>query len=294
MTAACALSASMRTARRNVGSSASILATSRDSPWTGFSILVGISSAPITGAADQQSTASNGASHLDYAIKANHRKPPVTRAHHKQALEINSQPRPTSGGIDRSPPLPHRNTLHPDADTAPCRKRKMLHGLDFPMPQLRLTLCRLDGGRTRSLHLGALPAGADSSMNDQTNADSSPIHTVYFGFGDDSVSPSERQRLDQAVDLLSTDNVPLVVRGFTDSIGFQAYNDDLARRRSEAVRKAWLPGIAAARIETAWTGRSDYVGDNRKERPGDSTGGSRSARGPPIKGRGTGSAAPGG
>jgi conjugative transfer region protein (TIGR03748 family) len=114
--------------------------------------------------------------------------------------------------------------------------------------------------------LGALPAGADSSMNDQTKADNPPIHTVYFGFGDDSVSSAEQQRIDQAVELLSTDNGPLVVRGFTDSIGLQAYNDDLAQRRSEAVRKALVAqGIAAARIETAWTGRSDYVADNRKE-----------------------------
>ena len=114
--------------------------------------------------------------------------------------------------------------------------------------------------------LGALPAGAGSLMNDQTKADNPPIHTVYFGFGDDSVSPSERQRLDQATELLSTDNAPLMVHGFTDSIGFQAYNDDLARRRSEAVRNALVAqGIAAARIETAWIGRSGYVGDNHKE-----------------------------
>lgn len=114
--------------------------------------------------------------------------------------------------------------------------------------------------------LGALPAGADSFMNDQTKADDRPIHTVYFGFGDDTVSPSEAQRLAQAVDVLRSDNAPLQVRGFTDSIGFQAYNDDLARRRSEAVRTALVTqGIAAGRIETAWTGRSDYVGDNRRE-----------------------------
>jgi conjugative transfer region protein (TIGR03748 family) len=114
--------------------------------------------------------------------------------------------------------------------------------------------------------LGALPAGADSFMNDQTKADDQPIHTVYFGFGDDAVSPSEAQRLAQAVDVLRSDNAPLLVRGFTDSIGFQAYNDDLARRRSEAVRKALVTkGIAVGRIETAWTGRSDYVGDNRRE-----------------------------
>jgi len=114
--------------------------------------------------------------------------------------------------------------------------------------------------------LSALPAGANNFMNDQIKANQQSIHTVYFGFGDDSVSPSERQRLDQAIGLLSTDNVPLMVHGFTDSIGFQAYNDDLARRRSEAVRNALVAqGIAATRIETAWTGRSDYVGDNGKE-----------------------------
>ncbi len=114
--------------------------------------------------------------------------------------------------------------------------------------------------------LGALPAGADSFMNDQIKADQQSIHTVYFGFGDDSVSPAERQRLDRAIELLSTDNAPLTVHGFTDGIGFQAYNDDLARRRSEAVRNALVAqGIVATRIGTAWTGRSDYVGDNRKE-----------------------------
>ena len=114
--------------------------------------------------------------------------------------------------------------------------------------------------------LGALTAGADSFMNDQTKADDQPIHTVYFNFGDDTVSPSEAQRLAQAADVLKNDNAPLLVRGFTDSIGFQAYNDDLARRRSEAVRGALLAqGIPTGRIETAWTGRSDYVGDNRRE-----------------------------
>jgi len=80
------------------------------------------------------------------------------------------------------------------------------------------------------------------------------------------VSLPEQQRLGQIIDTLRSTGRPMVVRGFTDSIGFQAYNDGLALRRAHAVRQALLSlGIPGSRIETAGVGRTDYVADNRKE-----------------------------
>ena len=93
-------------------------------------------------AADQQSTASNGASRLDYAVKASHRKPPVTR-HTQASPEINSQPRPTSGGIDVLLPASPEHT-------ASRRRHGPVPNLFFMAlifhAQLWLTLPRLDGG----------------------------------------------------------------------------------------------------------------------------------------------------
>ena len=115
------------------------------------------------------------------------------------------------------------------------------------------------------LILSAAPAGANNAMNEQTQSDS-PVHTVYFQFGEDSVSVPEQRRLGQITNMLESTSRPVVVQGFTDSIGFQAYNDDLALRRAHAVRQALLTlGIPGSRIETAGVGRAGYVADNRKE-----------------------------
>lgn len=103
-------------------------------------------------------------------------------------------------------------------------------------------------------------------MNDKNQTDSAPIHVVYFGFGKDEVSTSEQQKLAQVIDRLQSTDQPISVRGLTDSIGFQAYNDDLALRRAEAVRQLLVAqGIPATRVEASGVGRADYVADNRKE-----------------------------
>ena len=114
--------------------------------------------------------------------------------------------------------------------------------------------------------LSALSTGADNHMSEQAQTDSTLIHVVYFGFGKDEVSAVEQQKLDEVIETLKSIDQPLSVRGLTDSIGFQAYNDDLAIRRADAVRQVLVAqGIPTARIETSGVGRTDYVADNRKE-----------------------------
>lgn len=111
----------------------------------------------------------------------------------------------------------------------------------------------------------AIPAGANNTMTERTPSDS-PIHTVYFPFGDDQMSLQEQQRLAALIDTLRSNSQAVVVQGFTDSIGFQAYNDDLALRRAHTVRQALITqGIPSPRVEATGIGRTDYVADNRSE-----------------------------
>lgn len=113
--------------------------------------------------------------------------------------------------------------------------------------------------------LSVTSAGANQVMNQQRPTDTL-VHTVNFEFAEDIVSALEFQRLNRVVATLKSNIRPLKVRGFTDSIGFQTYNDDLALRRAEAVRRALVSqGIPASRIDVAGLGRSDYVADNRRE-----------------------------
>ena len=103
-------------------------------------------------------------------------------------------------------------------------------------------------------------------MTDPTRFAGAPVHTVYFDFAADRLSTDELRRLDAVVEQLKGTAQPLQIRGFTDAIGFQAYNDDLALRRADSVRTALLQrGIPASRIRTSGVGRAEYVGDNRQE-----------------------------
>lgn len=59
---------------------------------------------------------------------------------------------------------------------------------------------------------------------------------VLFDFDKASLRPDARERLAKAAELLrSYPNAPVSVEGHTDSKGESAYNDDLARRRAQAV-----------------------------------------------------------
>ena len=116
------------------------------------------------------------------------------------------------------------------------------------------------------LILYATTAGADDDMNKPIQRHSEPLHTVYFGFGDDRISTPELNRLEAMIETFKRSERPLHVRGFTDAIGLQAYNDDLALRRADSVRTALLQrGIQASRIQPSGIGRAEYVADNRRE-----------------------------
>jgi outer membrane protein OmpA-like peptidoglycan-associated protein len=88
---------------------------------------------------------------------------------------------------------------------------------------------------------------------------------VLFATGQATLLPIAEDRLRQVADALE-DNPEgaIVVEGHTDSIGSQSLNEDLSRRRAEAVRAYLIGrGVGADRIRAVGLGSSRPVADNR-------------------------------
>ena len=95
-----------------------------------------------------------------------------------------------------------------------------------------------------------------------------PDARFYFKF-DDAESPYDRdQTLPPVVDYLrSHGNSVAIVSGFHDSKGNYAYNQDLARRRAESVRRLMqTQGVAADRITTKVHGDATGSGSQKDAR----------------------------
>lgn len=97
----------------------------------------------------------------------------------------------------------------------------------------------------------AAPAGASAapSINFQ----------IEFEFDSAELTPSARQQLDElAAALNSTQLSPFAfqINGHTDAVGPESYNENLSRRRAEAVKDYLMTehGISAARLEARGLG----------------------------------------
>ena len=87
---------------------------------------------------------------------------------------------------------------------------------------------------------------------------------VLFDTGRAELNPGAARKLDQLAQFLNEHKDRRVqIDGFTDSVGTDAYNEDLSRRRADAVKSALLVrGIDASRIGTQGYGKSYPVANN--------------------------------
>lgn len=77
-----------------------------------------------------------------------------------------------------------------------------------------------------------------------------------------SIAKDNLQRVADALKMVDEDRAITVV-GHTDSVGTDQYNEDLSRRRAEAVREYLISeGIAADRVKAVGKGESAPVADN--------------------------------
>ncbi len=92
---------------------------------------------------------------------------------------------------------------------------------------------------------------------------------VYFEFNSAELKPEAQQLLRKVGKALSATDLETFrfsVEGHTDSVGGEAFNADLSRRRAEAVR-AFLEanGVDKKRMDTVGRGESDPVDTNRTD-----------------------------
>jgi outer membrane protein OmpA-like peptidoglycan-associated protein len=87
---------------------------------------------------------------------------------------------------------------------------------------------------------------------------------VLFDTGKAKLNPGAARKLDQLTQFLNEHKDRRVqIDGFTDSVGSDAYNDDLSKRRADAVKAALTErGIDASRIGTEGYGKAYAVASN--------------------------------
>jgi outer membrane protein OmpA-like peptidoglycan-associated protein len=87
---------------------------------------------------------------------------------------------------------------------------------------------------------------------------------VLFDTGRAELNPGAGRKLDQLAQFLGEHKDRRVqIDGFTDSVGTDSYNEDLSRRRADAVKSALMVrGIDSSRISTQGYGKSFPVADN--------------------------------
>lgn len=100
-------------------------------------------------------------------------------------------------------------------------------------------------------------------------------YTVYFAAGDVALTAESQQAMNEALAAaLARPGGDIVVTGHTDTLGGDAQNDDLSRRRAQQVRQMFIDRqFPAARIEAVGRGErelavptADEVGEPRNRR----------------------------
>lgn len=90
---------------------------------------------------------------------------------------------------------------------------------------------------------------------------------VFFDFDRAEVKPEAGPTLEQITDVLKFHvAAPVSIRGHTDSIGSDAHNDDLSRRRALAVRSQLVDryGIDGSRLEAVGLGKREPAVPNTR------------------------------
>jgi outer membrane protein OmpA-like peptidoglycan-associated protein len=87
---------------------------------------------------------------------------------------------------------------------------------------------------------------------------------VLFDTGRAELNPGAGRKLDQLAQFLNDHKDRRVqIDGFTDSVGTDAYNEDLSQRRADAVKSALMfRGVDASRISTEGYGKAYPVANN--------------------------------
>src|SRR5262249_25688228 len=87
-----------------------------------------------------------------------------------------------------------------------------------------------------------------------------------FDFNKYTLRPLGQQKCDHAAGLLQGETGKIIITGYTDSVGSDAYNLKLGQRRAESVKQCLVArGIPASRIVTTRQGQAEPGARNATE-----------------------------
>ena len=82
--------------------------------------------------------------------------------------------------------------------------------------------------------------------------------TFYFDFDDATLRPNVRQAVEAHAERLKTNSQVIRIEGYADERGTEAYNEQLGKRRAEAVRDLLVSmGVSSSQIETVSYGEKN-------------------------------------
>jgi OOP family OmpA-OmpF porin len=106
--------------------------------------------------------------------------------------------------------------------------------------------------------------GCPDALPEKVQAFDGVIEGVFFDTAKARIKSASRTKLDEAAKVLTEfPEVKIEISGHTDSAGSFEYNEDLSRRRAEAVKKYLVDaGVDAGRITTRGAGPNEPIDTN--------------------------------
>ncbi|WP_299582592.1 OmpA family protein [uncultured Microbulbifer sp.] len=103
-------------------------------------------------------------------------------------------------------------------------------------------------------------------MGSKQNADTNvlTLGDVLFAFDDHELQPGAKPTVKKLADFLSAhENTKAVIEGYTDSLGSEAYNLELSKKRARSIQNVLInSGVASDRISVKGYGESNPVASN--------------------------------
>lgn len=123
------------------------------------------------------------------------------------------------------------------------------------------TLYRAAEGTTHRAPKVAERVEPNKVISQRDHASAAPALTLHFAYDEHTLSAAGKQSIRRLASEVAGRNIS--VKGYTDDIGPQAYNNALALRRAESVARVLAEsGIPRERIAVSGQGKCCYVASN--------------------------------
>lgn len=166
--------------------------------------------------------------------------------------------------VENDAPSPEEGPSDPEAGDRPADDLELIEEQREEFLDARSTIT--SRGRIGSTidRVAELESEYDATTTEDDRTQLTVPDHVLFDFDSAELRPEAGEALDDIIEVLEGhDDAPAEIRGHTDNIGSESYNQDLSERRAAAVVDYLVDGgIDGARLTASGAGFSEPVADN--------------------------------